>query len=249
MIIPASKDSTDAALILPGLTDSSLASTAHFDLDALKNTPLDLFNSQGLIGSSSLNVISQSADLSGCLNWPKGRLVNSIPGEWRIGLEKGRATGVRVTSMEKMQGEDSTRLVADVLNSATHLTDASATFHGIPFFVRKAYRFQTPVISAIAAEIVRKINEEANPREEHMLLLAERQAGGADYRIAFHTRSAGVEESLETSDIVAAFTLVKSGQLVVVLTFDYEDGGKFGLLERISTNEWRLVWKSAYTGC
>src|SRR6476619_4753441 len=41
MVIPASKDSTDAALVLPGLTDSSLASTGHFELGALKNTSLD----------------------------------------------------------------------------------------------------------------------------------------------------------------------------------------------------------------
>lgn len=249
MVIPASKDSADVALILPGLTDSSLASTARFELGALENTHLDLFNSRGLVGNSILHVVSQPMDPSGCLNWPRGQLVNSVPGGWRIGLEKGRATGIRLISMDGMQGDDSARLVGDVLNSVAHLADGSTPFHGIPFYVRKAYRLEIPALSVIVAEIVRKINEEANPREEHLLLLAERQAGDRDYQMVFHSRSAGAEESLETSDALAAFKLVKSGQPALIVAFEYEDGGKIGLLERISGNEWRLVWKSAYTGC
>lgn len=249
IVIPASKDSTEAALILPGLTDSSLALTAHFELGALKNTPLDLFNLQGLIGTSTLDVVSQSVDPSGCLNWPRGRLVNSIPGGWKVGLEKGRAIGIRLSSMEGMQGQDSARLIGDVLSIATHLTDGGTAFRGIPFFVRNAYRLETPALSVVVAEIVRKINEEANPREEHLLLLGERPTGERDYHLAFHVRSAGAEESLETSDVLAAFTLVKSGRPAMAATFDYEDGGKIGLLERISRNEWKLVWRSAYSGC
>lgn len=249
MVIPASNDSTDAALILPGLTDSSLALTARFELGALENTYLDLFNSRGLVGNSTLHVVSQSVDPSGCLNWPRGQLVNSVPGGWKIGLEKGRATGIRLISMDGMQGDDSAGLVGDVLNSATRLGDESTPFHGIPFYVRKAYRLEIPALSVIVAEIVRKINEEANPREEHLLLLAERQAGNGDYQIVFHSRSAGAEESLETSDALAAFKLVKSGQPALIIAFEYEDGGKIGLLERISGHGWKLVWKSAYTGC
>lgn len=249
MVIQASKDSTDAALVLPGLTDSSLASTGHFELGALRNTPLDLFNVQGLVGSSILNVVSQSVDPAGCPNWPRGQLAASVPGGWKVGLEKGRATGMQLRSMDGMQGEDSARLISEVLNIATHLTGGGTAFTGIPFSVRKAYQLETPALSLIVAEIVRRINEEANPREEHLLLLAERQAGEGNFHIAFHTRSAGAEESLETSDVLAGFTLIKSGRPAVAVTFDYEEGGKIGLLERVSQNEWKLVWKSAYSGC
>jgi len=249
MVIPASKDSTEAALVLPGLSDSSLASTGRFELAALKNTSLDLFNLQGLVGNSVLNVVSQSVDPAGCPNWPKGQLASSVPGGWKVGLEKGRAAGMRLRSLDGMQGEDSTRLISEVLNIATHLTGGSTVFNGIPFFVRKAYRLETPALGLIVAEIVRKINEEANPREEHLLLLAERSAGERDFHLAFHVRSAGAEESLETSDVLAGFTLIKSSRPAVVVTFDYEDGGKIGLLERNSEGEWKLVWKSAYSGC
>ena len=250
MVVPTSKDSTNAAIVLPGLTDSSLASMAHFELGALDNTKLDLFSPQGRVGSAILHVVSQPADLSGCPNWPAGRLEASVPSRWTIALEKGRATGIPISSMERMQGEDSARLVNDVINAAAHLREGGDTvFHGIPFSVRKGYRLAFPGLSVIVAEIVRKINEEANPREEHLLLVSERQVGDSDYRVAFHARSAGVEESVEASDILAAFRLVGSGRPSVAVTFDYEDGRKIGLLERIPANGWRIIWKSAYTGC
>jgi hypothetical protein len=136
-----------------------------------------------------------------------------------------------------------------VLNIATRLTDGGSAFHGIPFSVRKAYRLETPALSVIVAEIVRRINEEANPREERLLLVGDRQTGDSDYHLAFHTRSSGAEESLETSDVLAGFTLTRSGQPAIAVTFDYEEGGKVGLLERVSGKEWKLVWKSAYSGC
>jgi hypothetical protein len=148
-----------------------------------------------------------------------------------------------------MQGQDSAKLIGDVLSIAAHLTDGKSAFQGIPFSVRKAYRFDTPALSVIVAEIVRRINEEANPREERLLLLGDQPSGENNYHLAFHSRAAGAEGSLETNDVLAAFTLTRSGRPAVAVTFDYEDGGKIGLLERISGKEWKLVWKSAYSGC
>ena len=250
MIIPASKDSSSAAIVLPGLTDSSLASTVHFELGTLNNTKLDLFSSEGLVGSAILHVVSQSGDLSGCLNWPIGQLKNSMLIKWKVALEKGKATGIPLSSMERMHGEDSVRFVNDVITAVAHLRERGDTvFHGIPFSVRKAYRLEIPGRSVIVGEVVRKINEEANPREEHLLLISERQLGDSDYRVAFHERSAGAEESLVTSDILAAFNLVEISRPSIVVTFDYEDGQKIGLLERVAENSWRIVWRSAYTGC
>jgi hypothetical protein len=250
MIIPASKDSSSAAIVLPGLTDSSLASTVHFELGSLNNTKLDLFSSEGLVGSATLHVVSQSGDSSGCLNWPIGQIRDPVPIRWNIALEKGKATGIPLSSIERMHAEDSARFVNDVITAVTHLReDGDTMFQGIPFSVRKAYRLEIPGRSVIVAEVVRKINEEANPREEHLLLISERRLGDSDYRVAFHARSAGAEESLETSDILAAFNLVESSRPSVVVTFDYEDGQKIGLIERVAGNSWRIVWKSAYTGC
>jgi len=82
-----------------------------------------------------------------------------------------------------------------------------------------------------------------------VLLVAEQHLRGGAYQLAFHMTSAGAEESLQTTDLMAAIKIVKTGRLAIVLSFDYEDGGKLGLLEKNSDGSWQLIWKSAYTGC
>ena len=176
--------------------------------------------------------------------------MTSVPTGWRVALAKGRAIGLLLDSIEGMTDVDSAQFVANVVSMALSLTGSGdAVFSGIPFFVRKGYRLMMPSVSIIIAEAVRRINEEANPREEHLLLLAERLRGDITYRVGFHARSAGSEESLETSEVLSALRLTKTNRLAIVITFDYEDGGKIGLLERLGPSNWRVVWKSAYTGC
>jgi hypothetical protein len=250
LIVAASRVPTDVVIVLPGLTDSMLAATLHFELRGLANISVDLFKFSGLVGSSILQVSSQSSDPAGCVKWPAGRLASSVPPGWKVALEKGKAIGLPLDSMEGMAGPDSARFVTDIQKAALSLTDgADPVFRGIPFFVRKGYRLTTSTSSVVIGDAVRKINEEANPREEHLFLLAERSGDDTVYRVGFHSRSAGAEESLETSEILAALRLTRSGRLAMVITFDYEDGGKIGLLERLAANNWQVVWKSAYTDC
>lgn len=249
IVMPGS-DSIDAAIVLPGLTDSLLSSTKHFELNGLENTALDLFSLQGFIGSSILHVSSQLAETADCLTWPEGRLTGGVPAQWRVGFEAGRTRGIEVVPIDAMHGRDSTTLIADVLEAASHLPQGGdAVFKGIPFSVRNAYRLVVPEPAVIVAEVVRKINEEANPREEHVLVVAERRSGAGGYRVTFHMISAGAEESLETTDLLAVIKVVKTNRLALVVSFDYEDGGKIGLLEKVSEDTWQLIWKSAYTGC
>jgi len=250
VVVPASRESANVAIVLPGLTDSALASVSRFQLDSLENMPLDLFNLHGLIGSSGLRVVSQSVDQTGCVKWPTGRLTNPAPGAWRIALEKRRATGIPLSALEEMKAADSARFVGSILGAVEYLRDGGdPVFRGIPFSVRKGYQLMISPSSVLVAEVVRKINEEANPREEHILVLAEQQAEDGTFRVAFQMRSAGAEEALETSEILAALKIAKSNHPAFVLTFDYEDGGKVGLLERGPGSTWRIVWKSAYAGC
>ncbi len=249
-IVIRGSDSTAAAVVLPGLTDSLLSSTKHFDLGGLENSALDLFSLQGFVGSSSLRISSQSAEAVGCLAWPEGQLIGVAPAQWRVGLEAGKARGIKVVPIDATQGKVSATLIADVLAVALQLPQGGdAAFKGIPFSVRNAYRLAIPETSVIVAEVVRKINEEANPREEHVLVVAERRSTVSAYQLAFHMISAGAEESVQTTDLLAAIKVVKTGRLAIVVSFDYEDGGKIGVLEEISESAWQLIWKSAYTGC
>jgi len=250
MIIATSRASPDVAIVLPGLTDSTLAATSRFELAALSNTPVELFSSRGLAGSSLVQVPSQAGNSTGCMSWPVGSLTRVPPAGWRVAFEKGRAVGLPLDSIEAMIGADSSRFVVSILQAVNSLSNGGdPAFRGIPYFVRKGYRLALPSSSVFIVEAVRRINEEANPREEHLLLLAERLANSSVYRVAFHQRSAGAEESLETSEILAAVRFTATNRLAIVITFDYEDGGKVGLLQRVADSNWRIVWKSAYTDC
>ena len=250
MIIATSPGSPNVAVVLPGLTDSTLAATRHFELAPLSSTPLELFGPRGLSGSSLLQVSSQANNSIGCVSWPTGSLTRLPAVGWRVGFEKGRAIGLSLDSIEAMTSPDSSRFVADILKAVSSLNnEGDPAFRGIPYFVRKGYRLVLPSSSVLIAEVVRRINEEANPREEHLLLVAERLGGTSAYRVGFSKRSAGAEESLETNKILAGVRFTATNRPTIVISLDHEDGGKVGLLERVSEATWRIVWKSAYTDC
>lgn len=246
--IPAPNDSADAALVLPGLTDSILSVTKDFEINALDNAALDLFSLRGLVGHAAVRVSSQPRGQAGC--WPSVRLSGFAPVEWKIGLESGKAKGFKVNPIGAEQSQDSAALTADVLGIASQIPQRDdAAFKGIPYSVRNAYRVSISESSLIIAEVVRKINEEANPREEHVFLIGERQPPAQAFHLTFHKKSAGAEESLETTDLLSVIQIVKTGKPALIVSFDYEDGRKLGLIERFSESTWRLVWKSAYAGC
>jgi hypothetical protein len=250
MVVATSRALPDVSIILPGLTDSALAAASHLEIAAVANTPVELFGLRGLAGNSMLQVVPQSGNAVGCVSWPVGRLTRMPATDWRVGFEEGRVVGLPLDSLEGMTSADSARFVSNILGAVNSLSnEGSAAFAGIPYFVRKGYRLALLPSSILVAEVVRRINEEANPREEHLLLLAERSSNDASYRVGFYKRSAGAEEALETSEILAAVRFVRSSRLAFALTFDYEDGGKVGLLERVGVGTWRIVWKSAYTDC
>lgn len=250
MVVAKSRASPHVAIILPGLTDSALAVTSHFELGAAENALLELFGLRGLAGNSKFQSISQPGSSSGCVGWPTGRLARIPATDWRVAFEEGRAIGLPLDSLEGMNSADSARFVASIVQAVSALSNGgNPAFRGIPYFVRKGYRLTLPPSTVLVAEAIRRIPEEANPREEHLLVLAERSRDDASYRVGFHKRSAGSEESLETSEILAAVRFTSSRRPAIVVTFDYEDGGKVGLLERVATGTWRIVWRSAYTDC
>ena len=156
-----------------------------------------------------------------------------------------------VDSLETMSAADSASVTREIARLSSMVAEGDdPAFRGLPFSVRKAYRFSLPAISVLAGDVVRKINEEANPREEHLLIVAERTAGTtAPYDAVFHTRVAGSEEAVRTNEILGAVQFVRNKRPALVVSFEYADGGRVALLQRISNREWKVTWRSAYTGC
>ena len=250
MLLSVSESAANAAVVLPGLTDSALAGIPAFMLDSLSNMPSDLFSSVGLVGSSALLVSSQRLNTEGCLSWPTATLSPPPARQWRFGFRKGVATAVPLDSLEGMTPTDSSQVTVEIARIASVVAEGSdPAFRGLPFSVRRAYRFSLGSNSVVVADVVRKINEEANPREEHLLLVAERATpGDGKYVAAFESRVAGSEAVVRTNEILGAVRFVR-GNPAIIVTFEYEDGGKVALLERTGEKQWRLTWRSAYTGC
>jgi hypothetical protein len=251
MILSAADDGITAALIIPDETDSSLAQKKTFQIDAFANTAVDLFNAAGAAGSSSIAVNAQQLPGEGCLVWPGVRLITKPTSAWTVGFSTGHAKSIQIDSVEKLGQNDSLSITTELVKQASTLSMAGdAAFRGLPFIVRNAYRLTMGDTTALIGTIVRKINEEASPREEHLLLIVERTGGSnVPYTVAYQNRAAGAEADVRTSAILAAVRFVKTNTPAIVLSFEYDDGGQIALLERVASRSWKITWKSAYTGC
>ena len=246
----------NANVIFPTFSDSTLTDTTTFDTSILSGMNVDLFSPAGRIGTGRLQAARPRAR-DGCVAWPEASLTisNSAAraGAWTVGFAAGRAVPLELDSLENLSGADSARLTAEVARLASLVpADTAASFHGIPFFVRQVRRFRTASgADVLIANVTRRINQEANPREEQLFLLAERDGTrpGSRYAPVYHERVSGQEEAIETTDVLAAVTLGPGGVPAIVLIRDYGDGSAYALLTRAPTGEWRVGWSSAYTGC
>src|SRR5688500_17117864 len=250
MFLSVADNSAAAFVVLPFLTDSTIE-PSMLAIDSLADTPVELFSRRGLSGSTAIVVARDSARNEGCLSWPVARLAEIPPEQWKVGFVRGAVAALPLDSLEVMRNADSAAVTTELARLSSALAEGDdPAFRGLPFSVRKAYRFGTGDMAVLAGDVVRKINEEANPREEHLLVIAERPASSTGpYSAVFHTRVAGAEDAVRTNEILAAVRFVRSNRPALVVAFEYEDGGRVVLLQRISARGWRVTWRSAYTGC
>lgn len=251
LILSAADDGITAALVMPNETDSSLAQKGTFRVDTFTNTPVDLFSPAGNAGKSSLAVNSQQLPAEGCLVWPGARLISKPAGSWTVGFPAGHAKSIQIDSVEKLGQGDSLSITTELVKQASALSmHGDPAFRGLPFIVQKAYRLSMGDTTALVGSVVRKINEEANPREEHLLLIVERYGGqDSPYAVSYQNRTAGAEADVRTTAILAAVRFVKTNKAAIVISFEYDDGGQVALLERGVSHSWKITWRSAYTGC
>ena len=234
-----------AQVVLPRLTDSAATNISSAAVDSLQGMSFGLLDRAGESGTARLASRNPSVSQEGCISWPVAAFEKTPP-MWRIGFKQGTVTPLPLDSLEGMTSADSLQITTELARLASALPESNdPAFQGLPFSVRKAYRSGPG--GFLVGDIVRRINEEANPREEHFLIIAERSSDSR-YSTAFHSRSAGSEDVVRTTDILAAVRFVDGGNSALIISYEYEDGGRIALIERDS-GRWRQVWRSAYTGC
>jgi hypothetical protein len=177
----------------------------------------------------------------------------SASGGWTVALPAGHAVPIPLDSIERLARPDSSRLAAEVARLASSIPgDTARAFRGLPYYVHTVRRFQpVPGVDAFVADVARRINQEADPREEELLIVAERDSGRANspWHAAYVERASGHEGSVETHDVLAALAIGPSRRPTLVLARYVSSGVAYALLERTGPGQWRLRWLSAVSGC
>lgn len=252
MIVSVGGSGDSVAVVLPEATDSTIAALQDIS-PPLSGLTFDLFARGGKVGSPAVAVLSIPRAVStrqDCYSWPLAKLKSSRS-NWRAGFVSGHVHPIALDSIEAMPSADSAALAVSLAQTAATLpVTADPTFKGLPFRVRSAYTFRLDSIDVVIADVVRSVNEEANPRLEHLLIVGERAAGSTGrYKVGYYNRTAGAEESTQATEILAAVFIGSTKRPAVVVNIEYDDGGKLGLIERTGPGEWRTTWRSAYTDC
>jgi hypothetical protein len=250
LVISVGSSDDSAEIVLPDVSDSTIAALGSAS-PSVSGMKLDLFGRSGKLDSNvPLTQLSAVDTTEECYTWPAARLA-AAPSGWRVGFASGHVTAVPLDSIEAMKSVDSAALAAVLTQSAATLPATSdPVFRGLPFRIRSAYRLSFDSVEAVIADVIRSVNEEANPRLEHLLLIGERPVGSSEkYSVVYYNRTAGAEESTQVTEVLAVVRTAASSYPIAVLNVEYNDGGRYALLERTSSREWKLTWRSAYTGC
>lgn len=245
-----------ALVVLPQYTDSTLPDSLSAATVIARGDTVLLVGRSGRDGEARVMGVRGSGASGDCIEWPNATLepttdTRAVLG-WTVAFVGAHAEAIRLDSIEGLASADSAQLAATITRLASSQPDdTSATFRGIPLVVRMAYRFApAPHVQAVIADLVRDLNLEASPLEQHTLLIAERSdAPDARDRVVYLERTAGAEDSVVTSDVLGAVRLAETGVVAVVLARDGPDGTAYSLLERSPTGAWRVHWTSAHAGC
>jgi hypothetical protein len=250
MLLSAGNGSDSVSIVLPEATDSTIESI-HGLVPPVSGFVFELFNRSGKIDSTTVLPQKTGTDTTReCNTWPVGKTQSARP-SWRVGFVRGNVVGIALDSIGSLPSADSAMLAASLTQTAAMLPVSSdPTFRKLPFRVQSAYMFRLDSVEVVIADIVRALNEEANPRIEHLLLIGERPIGGrGKYAVGYFSRIAGPEETMQATEVLAAVQIGVSKSPAIVVSIESEEGVQLGLIERTGSGQWRSTWKSAYTTC
>ncbi len=250
MLMSEGTSSDSVSIVLPEATDSTIESIQGLT-PPVSGLVFELFNRSGKTDSTTILPQKTGADTTReCIAWPIGKTQLARSG-WRVGFVRGNVSAISLDSIGSLPSADSAMLAASLTQTAATLpVSADPTFRKLPFRVQSAYTFRLDSVEVVIADIVRSLNEEANPRIEHLLLIGERPIGSkGKYAVGYFSRIAGAEETMQATEVLAAVRIGPSKSPAIVVSVDSEEGVQLGLIERTGPGQWRSTWKSAYTTC
>ena len=205
-----------------------------------------LFSRSGTVQTADLPAI---ADSGGCA-------VASLsaappPRAWNVGFIGGVVAPLAVDSIGSIANADSARYVTWLNRLASALpNDSSGRFSGLPFVVRSISRFSIPGgPDVIVGTLSRQLNQEATPLQERTFIIAEQAHGDSTIVKAYGERSYGDEETIESSELLAALLIGDARTPAIVVSRDFGSDVAYALFERTSDAKWRIQWSSPRRHC
>jgi hypothetical protein len=249
MLVSMGSGFDSAAVVLPEVTDSTMEQVQGI-APPLSGLVFEVFGRNGKVDSTTVTSLTATSNARDCYAWPAVR-VQSAHTSWRVGLVRGNVKVIALDSIGSLSGVDSATLAASLAQSAATLPiSADSVFRRLPFRVRSAYTFRLDSTEVVIADVVRSLNEEANPRIEDLFLIGERPIGATGkYTVGYFNRIAGAEETIQGTDVLAAVEMRASKRSAVIVNVESEDGTQLGFIERVGPGHWRYTWKSAYADC
>lgn len=215
---------------------------------------LQLFAGGDTVGTARVTALGD-VTATQCVSWPVAELAPVSPGaalrDWRVGFSRGRVAALAFDSLPALSSRDSASRTVAIARAASRIGgDTAVAFRGRPYVVRQANGVRLDGTLVILAEVVRTVQQEANPLQEQLVLVLERSAGtDSAFVERYHERSIGLEEHAGSIELLAAFRVQRTGVPALLLRRDSEDGISFVLLERRESGEWYARWTSAVADC
>jgi hypothetical protein len=242
--------SPDEAIVFFGASDGS---TAAVDTGAVDQATATLFGRDSSRFTATLELPAGN-DNAECRIWPLRNLhATSGTGTWSVGFLSSTVRAIPLDSVDALPARDSMALAAEASRLASAVTaNTSPSFQGLRFTAHDIRRFQVaPGVQALAAQLIRRVNQEADPQEEQTLVIAERDSGVTTgrYQLAYAERSFGREEDVVSIELVAAVRLGANGTPSLVIARDGDAGLAYALIERTGPRQWVTRWTSAMARC
>lgn len=240
VLLVATDTPTHAFVLLPsGASESTFAAIPH-------PASVTLFSRAGTVQRADLPTIPDTGACS------LATLAASPPPRpWAVGFIGGVVAPLAVDSTESLSPSDSTSLVTSLNRMASGLpNDSAGRFSGLPFVVRSIWRFTLPGgPQVLAGTLVRQINQEATPLQERTFVLGEKAPSDSSFALGYSERSIGDEETVESTDLLAAVVLGDSHRAAIIVSRDFGNANAFGLVERGDDGRWHARWSSSRRHC
>jgi len=240
----------DEAIVFFGAANGAAAAV---DTGAVDQATATLFGRDSSRFTATLELPAGN-DNAECRVWPLRNLhATAGAGSWSVGFLGKNVTAIPLDSVDKLPARDSMALAAEASRLASAVTaNTSPSFQGLRFTAQDIRRFEAaPGVHALAAQLIRRVNQEANPLEEQTLVIAERDSGVTTgrYQLAYAERSFGREEEVVSSELVAAVRLGANGPPSLVIARDGDVGLAYALIERTGPRQWVTRWTSSLAKC